>query len=245
MMGLIKGDMTTNQKSKFTLRLTTSSSRKALLELFKNTFGKYGPLYVYTTKGNLSEYNWNMTADLDQTSFSFLLKPDFDFKEKNLAFGFLAGLIDSDGSIFIRKAGKYFQYIIRIYNENISLLKSIKGFLDNEGFNPNIQLFSRKGDTRKINGMTIKYNNNYYSVELSQKKDVIKLLSLIPLKHPEKLLWKYKIKYVEEKKLTFWYEINKEVEDLRNCIEKNYQNGLIEAEKLFRIKSSLYDPKRS
>jgi len=237
MIGLIKGDITPFVRSKFTLRLTTSSSRKALLDLFKNVFGNYGPIYIYTSRNVLSNYSWNITAELDLDSFGFLLKPKIELtNDKLLSFNFIAGLIDSDGSIFIRKSGKYFQYVIRIYNEDICLLKLIKDFLYSEGFNVSFQLFSKAGDVRKGKGLTIRYNNDYYAVELTQKKDVIELLSLLPLKHSEKILWKNKIQIIEEKKLTYWNEISREVEELRNCIERNYKNGLAEAEELFRKK---------
>jgi hypothetical protein len=240
MIGLIKGDITPSVKSKFTLRLTTSSSRKALLDLFKNVFGNYGPIYIYASQNVLSNYNWKMTADLDLNSFGFLLKPKIDLtNDKLLSLNFIAGLVDSDGSIFIRKSGKYFQYVVRIYNENISLLKLVKEFLYNEGFNVSFQLFSKVGDTRKSKGVMIKYNNDYYVVELTQKKDVVELLSLLPLKHPEKILWKNKIQIIEERRLTYWNEISREVEELRNCIKRNYQNGLAEAEELFRNKITL------
>jgi len=235
MLGLIKGDITLSVKSKFTLRLTTSSSRKALLDLFKNVFGSYGPIYIYASQNVLSNYNWKMVAELDLNSFSFLLKPKIDLtSDKLLSFNFIAGLIDSDGSIFIRKSGKYFQFVIRIYNEDTSLLKLVKEFLYNEGFNVSFQLFSKVGDARKSKGVTIKYNNDYYVVELTQKKNVIKLLSLLPLKHPEKILWKNKIQTIEKRKLTYWNEISREVKELRNYIKRNYQNGLAEAKNLFK-----------
>lgn len=238
MLGLIKGDITPFPKSKFTLKLTSSSSRKAFIELFKNVFGKYGPTYIYVIKDNLSHYIWKITSELDLSSFNFLLSPQIDFLQKNkqLMLNYIAGIIDSDGSIFIRKTGKYFQYILRIYNEDLSLLQTIKDFLEKEKFAPNLYVFSKKGSSRKINGRTIVYNNNYYVIELSQREKVVKLIRLLPLKHPEKVLWKNKIEEIERRKVVFWSEIEKEVKSLRNYIYENYQKGLIEAESIFKRK---------
>jgi len=235
MIGLIKGDITLFIKSKFTLRLTSSSSRKAFVDLFKNTFEEYGPIYIYVAKNGLSRYNWKMTAELDLNSFNFLLTSQTS-SNKQFIFNYLAGLIDSDGSIFIRKAGKYFQYILRIYNEDLPLLKTIRKFLEREEFSPSLQLFSKKGDTRKSKVKTVKYNNDYYAIELSQRENVAKLLSLVLLRHSEKLLWKNKIEEIEKNKLKFWGNIEKEVKNLRKYINIKYQEGLIEAEKIFKKK---------
>lgn len=238
MMGLIEGDITPNQKSKYTLRLTVSSTRSALVDLVKDVFEKYGPIYIYATKNNITNYKWNMTVELDYNSFSFLMNSKVESIKcnKNLMFSFISGLVDSDGSLFIRKIEKYFQYVLRIYNENLHLLKTIQHFLEKEKFNTSLQLFSKRGEIRKTKGKVLIYNNDYYVLEILRKKDLIRLLPLLSIKHPEKLLWKDKVRYIKSKEFKLWNEIEDDVECLRKYINKIYEKGLTEAKDTFESK---------
>ncbi|MFH1229659.1 MAG: hypothetical protein V1678_04530 [Candidatus Aenigmatarchaeota archaeon] len=220
MTGLTHGDITPLMKSKFTLRLTSGTTRLSFVDLFRDTFERYGPIYVYADKKSAGN-SLRLTVDLD-TTFRFLLDSEVKLNRNN-SFSYVAGLVDSDGSIFIRKSGKYFQYVFRIYNEDLPMLTIVKNILEMNGFMSNLQLFSKKGERRLYGNKSIVYNNDYYAVEITKRDDVLKLLSKLPLRHKERVSWKEKMKLIHEKKLIYWNDIEKDVLSLRNFNENKYQ----------------------
>jgi hypothetical protein len=186
LIGLTEGDIHARKKSKFTLRLTSASTHKDFIFLLKSSFEKYGPVYIYPTK-NKDSYNWNFTTDLDYESFKFLLESNRSKYINNLKnkffLDFLAGLIDSDGSIYPKKTGKYVQCVLRIFAEDIGLLEKVKCMLRNFQYSPNLGINAKKGDTSR--GFI--YNEDYYNLELSRKQEVLHILKRLNLKHPEKI----------------------------------------------------------
>lgn len=134
--GLVLGDLTPVKKSDYTLKLITHSTHKTFMELLQKTFEKYGPTNYKETK-NQSMFRFQSHVDLD--SFSFLLdsKKEIipDWINSDNFFDFLAGFIDSDGRVIVRKTDKWFQYVIRFFSQNLDLLKEIKRRLEDLGYN--------------------------------------------------------------------------------------------------------------
>jgi uncharacterized ubiquitin-like protein YukD len=187
LIGLVKGDLTAYAKSKYTLRLITNSTNKEFINLLKNLLKNYGHVHIYQTKVPRQKC---ILADFDMNYFGFLLwakKPySLISSSKNSEFlSFLAGLIDAEGSIMFKKSNK--QYVIRIYNEDIILLKKVKARLENLNYTPYIYKNGNKGETRFYLGKIIVYNKDYYALQLSKKDEILRLLKNLKLRHPDKI----------------------------------------------------------
>ena len=230
-LGLVKGDLTPIKKSKQTLRLTVASTHKSFLNYVKTVFEKYGPVHIYPTKDK-DNYKWNMSIDLDFNSFSFLLEAreqsDFEFNDESLMW-FLAGFIDTDGSIYIRKTGRYAQFIIRMFGQDKKLLELINKKLYRNGYHPNLYISAKKGEVRKSLSRTIVYNKDYYILELSRKKEVIKLMNSLPLQHPEKIARKKILGDLSNKRVTYREDVE-EMAILRGKIKEKVKKDIKEAE---------------
>ena len=242
--GLTKGDITPMRKSKYTLRLTVSTTHSSFIRLLLTLFEKYGPIYVYPTKQKMCGYQWNISIELDAKSFNFLLNVKNKnnitlWANKTLFIHFLAGIIDSDGSVFIRKTGKYIQYVIRVFNEDLKLLESMKHLLKKVGFNPSLYINSEKGESRIKNDSVLEYNENYYILELSRKKEVVKILKLLHIRHPEKVVWKEIIFKLESNHIIYSKNAEKLVKSLRNKIAREVRQCINEAKIAYEIKKRL------
>jgi len=87
----------------------------------------------------------------------------------------------------IKKCYKYFQFVIRIYNENLKLLTTIQSKLSKLGVNAYIHRFGKKDETRKYKGKILVYNNDYYALEISNRKSVGLVLKELSLKYATKV----------------------------------------------------------
>lgn len=235
--GLKLGDLYTSQISKYTLGVNTGTTHTSFLNLLQLVFKKYGPIWIYPIK-NKKQYSWNIHMYLDLKSFNFLLNKNIKLNSfsKESFFHFLAGLIDSDGSIIIRKAGKYFQYIIRIFNQDTNLLNIIKNQLNLLGFKTNFYINNKKGKILVSRYITAKCNKDNYVLELSQKKQVIKLLKQLPIKHPEKILVKKNIFNIYEQNKIYYKDIEKRIKNTRNKINTEVKLSITKAKKAYNLK---------
>ena len=219
--GLVIGDVTPVKKSKYTLKLITQTTHIELAELLCKLFKKYGPTSYKPNRNN--EFRFQAFVDLD--SFSFLLEAEKEkipyWINKTNLFDFLAGFIDSDGSIMIRKTDVYFQFIIRFFGENLSLLKEIKRRLEEKGYNLSMHKNHSKGDFSYHNGKMIKYNKDYHALEIQRRQQVLDLLNKLPIKHREKQSKKKLIFSIAKRKLKYWKDVKKEVKELKALIEKS------------------------
>ena len=149
--GLVLGDLTPVRKSNYTLKLITHSTHRTFMDLLQRTFEKYGPTTYKETK-NQNMFRFQSHVDLD--SFLFLLdsKKEIipDWINSDNFFDFLAGFIDSDGSVIVRKTDKWFQYVIRFFGQNLDLLNEIKRRLEILGYNLSIHKNHKRGDKSYI-----------------------------------------------------------------------------------------------
>ncbi|MBR9682314.1 MAG: hypothetical protein GOV02_01440 [Candidatus Aenigmarchaeota archaeon] len=219
--GLVKSDVHARAKSKYTLRLTTGSTHPAFINMFRQVFEKYGSLYVYPVKYH-SSYQWNITADLDFSSFNFLLLNNNAMTlnyDKNTFISFISGLIDADGSICIKKVREYFQYVIKIFGEDKKLLEKIKTKFYEFNIKSEIYLYEKKGSVRILRGRTIKYNNDYYCLEIWRRENVMTILKALSLKHPEKIAKRKLIYDFENKGFKKWNQVEDPIIELRRKIK--------------------------
>jgi intein-encoded DNA endonuclease-like protein len=220
LFGLVMGDLTPVIKSKYTLKLITHTTHPYFITLLENSFKEYGP--TSSKKNKINEFRFSTYLDLE--SFSFLLEsknrrlPNW-IDNKNL-FWFLAGFIDSDGCVMIRKCDKYFQCVIRFFGQNLEILNEIKSRLEKLSYKVSMHISHHKGFTSYSKGVMFRYNKNYYIIEIYRKEETIRLLKIIPIKHPEKLA-KRNLIFDLEKKFIYWKDVKDEIKKLNEKIEES------------------------
>lgn len=218
--GFVLGDVHVFKKSKFTLRAITHSTRRCFADLFVKEFSTYGKVNCKFTKNK----EWRLFVDLDYESFKFLEQRNDDclpkwINRENFS-SFFAGLVDSDGSVLIRKAGKYFQYVVKVFGQNIGTLGQIKQHLVKMGFSPCLNKVFNAGYQRIWKGRILRYNKDYYALEIYRKDDTLKLLNNLSLRHKEKVVRKKQLLEIYNTKLTKWNDIKEAVMQLRKQIEE-------------------------
>ncbi|MBI2657929.1 hypothetical protein HYX08_04520 [Candidatus Woesearchaeota archaeon] len=217
--GLVMGDLTPVRKSNYTLKLITHSTHLTFVKLLYNIFNKYGISSYKETKLNGM---FRFQTHLDLESFSFLLDTKNgkvpDWINSNNFFYFLAGFIDSDGSVMLKRMHGGIFYGIRLFGQNLNLLIGIKDKLNNLDYKSSIHLSHCKGHKYFNNGILFKYNKDYYILE-TKRSQAISLLKDIPIKHPEKIMKRDLIFKIYNKGIVHWCEIEEEVIKLRFIIK--------------------------
>ena len=138
MRGYARGDLwiTTHGRA---VRARTATTHPAMLALFTNLFSPYGPVYEYPRNAQLTGFEWNIDADLDE-SFDFLLKADEEekdyFTDKAIFLSFLSGFFDAEGSIVYHKKRWGGGFEINMTNMDLPLLQKIAAKLVEFGFHP-------------------------------------------------------------------------------------------------------------
>ncbi len=217
--GLVMGDLTPVRKSNYTLKLITHSTHKYFIELLSETFKNYGVTAYKETKHK----SYRFTTYIDLESFYFLLNckseiiPEWITSEN--FFDFLAGFIDSDGSVMLKKAGNHISYNIRFFGQNLHLLNEIKDKLKDFNFDSSVYLTHKKGHASYLNGIMFRYNKNYYTLE-TRKNETIELLNKIPIRHPEKIMKRELIFKIYKQKINQWSKIEEEVYKIRKLIKE-------------------------
>ena len=222
MYGFVLGDVHVHKKSSVTLRLVTHTTHETFVDLFKSIFERYGHVYCrYIEKSR----SWRVSIDVDSESFSFLYLQGSSLPElvKRNFLSFLAGFVDADGSIILRKSGKYFQYIIRLCGEDGVLLKEIISCLQEMGISCSFFKNATAGETRVLDGVTLTYNHDYYAFDICRKEEVIRLLRIIPLRHEEKIKKKDLLFRTYSRHLIYWDDVKSVVQSFREQIRQKVQ----------------------
>lgn len=160
-----------------------STTHPAWERLMNELFGNFGFIRKYPFENRKGEYAWRISAYLDR-SFSFLVEklnkvPSEILLNKELFLNFVAGLIDSEGTVALGIYNNYLRFWINITSTDFELLNDVaKGFL-NRGFKP--LLFQGKINKDHF-GKRIVWN-----LRIGRKGEVKKLLRLLPLRHEEKI----------------------------------------------------------
>lgn len=220
--GLVMGDLTPVRRSNYTLKLITHSTHLTFIELLYNIFNKYGRSSYKETKLN-GMFRFQTHIDLDSFSFLLYSKSEIipDWINSDNFFDFLAGFIDSDGSVMLKRAGKNVFYSIRFFGQNLDLLSEIKNRLKDLGYDSPIHLSHKKGYTHYRNGIMFRYNKDYYILETRKGLQTIKLLNQIPIRHPEKILKRELIFKIYKENINQWNQIEQEVNRVRLLIKQS------------------------
>jgi len=162
---------------------TVSTTHPAWEKLMNNLFRDFGPIRKYPFENRKGEYAWRISTYLNE-SFSFLLAklnsiPSWILLDKELFLNFLAGITDSEGSIVFDTYKNYMRFGINIVLTDLRLVEDIATGLRNIGFNP--ILFKGKRSKNHFGKRDI------WNLRIEKKKEVKKLLEILPLRHEEKI----------------------------------------------------------
>lgn len=158
------------------VRIEASSTHPAQLDLVSRLFGHHGGRMVYPieTPGG---WAWRVVYDLGP-AFSFLLdarsRTYAALRSRRLFYVAMAGLIDSEGHIGIRKSGPRFRTVVTVTNSDTRLIKLIVGGLLARGYRVSVQRF---GPTNSVPRCEV----------FVYGKAALRLLNKLSLRHREKI----------------------------------------------------------
>jgi len=218
-LGLRAGDFYAKCPHK-SIRVQTTTTHLAQIDLLKNAFRNYGQTCVYLQKNKSRENEWFVYVDL-HSSFRFLVtKPnkisDWILKKKKYFFQFLAAYMDCEGSWKVLKSHqKHVRFMLKIRAGDLKILKQIKKRLKILKYHPYLYLESKKG-VKTSYGV---YSQDLFDLTINRTEEIISLINkLLPLsKHSEKIR---KMNFILENKNKKWNEMQKKWNKLRNDIKK-------------------------
>lgn len=123
MLGFKNGDLTALQVSGTAVMVTSTTTHPAFANLFRELFEKYGPVYQYPMQEKGKGYKWKLAVRLDN-SFQFLLASgaialSLVSRDRRAFMSWLAGLLDSDGSINLTHSNKHARILLVLHNTDL------------------------------------------------------------------------------------------------------------------------------
>ena len=229
LLGLSKGDFHT-AKHGHSVRATVSTTHPAMIELTTSMLGKYGRVVAtpkYLERWN--QYEWEVYGYLHK-SFDFLLQSLEIPGETFLSF--FAGFFDAEGTIYIFKQHRSSTTGLRIEVSSCdkNLLLLVAGKLRRLGY----QVYLPEKPLRK-KGEVIgygPYNEDFWRLSLTRSREALRLLTVLPLRHREKVArkdlairflgmpWEYAVDQV----LALRASIKAEVQESVKTAERIYLN---------------------
>lgn len=217
-LGLRAGDFYAKQKN-ISVRVQTTSTHEAQIDLLRKSFMKYGETKTYLSKNKARDDEWFIYVDLDG-SFDFLLKkplkiPDWILKNTEYFYQFLAAYMDCEGNWHFTKSHDiHSRFTFRLRTGDRLILKNIKEKLESMDHKIVFSLDIKKGSK----GPSTLFRVNIYNLTINRKQDLIKLInSLLPLsKHSEKIR---KMKFILKNKDKKWRQIENDWTKLREEIK--------------------------
>lgn len=171
LLGLARGDLGVARHGR-AIRVKTTSTRPAMVELFLSLFASHGPHRVYPRFSKMAGYEWTVEAELDQ-SFEFLLlekdTPPTNGAEK-IILSYLAGLFDAEGSVWVWD-GRAFAPRISFTNKDLTMLDWIENQFTRLGLH-----WSRSPPD----------DHQVCRTNIWRQADVLALGRAMPSRHPEK-----------------------------------------------------------
>jgi hypothetical protein len=190
--GFSEGDLDVRKPSSNAVMVSSTTTHPAFTSCFRLLFRDYGPVYEYPIFEVLG-YKWKVAARLDN-SFTFLLpsqRKDYPTISTNHRsfLSWLAGIVDTDGSIVIERSGAYARITLLVSNQDQALLSHIKGELTNGGYHPTgPYLQAPRGKITP--GWRIRYTKDQWQLSLQRADEVRSVVKLLPLRHEEKVMRK-------------------------------------------------------
>jgi len=219
------------------IMVSTTTTHPEFAAPFESLFRSDGPIYMDPTYDPELGYRWKVATRLDN-SFAFILpdqkSPHPHYRSRCEFLAWLAGFIDSDGSIGIIHEKRYARTNIQIANEDVELLRYIKKELLKNGFH-----FGGPYRTYPKGHVTqsrkIRYNEEMYYLTLQRYGEVKKILQLLPLKHEEKRQRRDLV--LSSRKPLLWETMGSKVESLRKGISNDVDGYVRLAEVTYNKRS--------
>jgi len=215
-LGLRAGDFYAKWARK-SVRIQTSTTHLAQINLLEKSFEDYGEIRVYLMKmkNKLREDEWFIYIDL-HSSFDFLVSkpkkiPDWIMKNEEYFFQFLVAYMDCEGSWKVLKSHqKHVRFIFKLRTGDLKILKQLKNGLERLNYHPYLYLDKKKG-TRANYGI---FNQDMFDLSVNRKKEIISLAKkLLPLsKHSEKIR---KMNFILNNKHQSWNGVQNKWASLR------------------------------
>jgi hypothetical protein len=194
LIGLRCGDIHACRASN-QIRVTTSTTHFAQIEMFRKVFEKYSKVNFYPAFNEKVGREIVVYCFLNK-SFNFLLNkpkriPNWILRNKEYFFAFLSGYIDCEGywQIYPRKTTGRTCARLRVATEDKTILNQLHKKLRLLGFNSRFRLTRRKGFLATFG----KARKDMYEISINSMRDVLELAKIL-LKfssHWEKI-WKMK-----------------------------------------------------
>lgn len=205
-LGLRTGDFYAKQIKKC-IRIQTTTTHLAQIELLERAFKRYGEHRVYYSRNKAREDEWFIYTDL-HPSFDFLLKkpqeiPKWILDKDEYFYSFLSAYMDCEGTFcIIKNHEKFARFIFRIKTGDKRILEQIRDKLNSNNFFTLLYPGYRKG---KIGTYGI-FRIDMYDLILYRKSEVISLIETLLLlsKHSEKIR---KMEFILENRDKNWNQI--------------------------------------
>jgi len=217
-LGLRAGDFYAKWARK-SVRVQTSTTHLAQIDLLKNSFKNYGETRIYFMKNAAREPEWFIYIDL-HPSFDFLIAkpkeiPNWILNNKKFFFQFLAAYMDCEGSWkFVKSHEKHSRFIFKIRTGDAKILKQMKKILEKLNYHPCLCL-DREKKSKTNYGI---YNQDMLDLTINFKREIISLIhKLFSLsKHSEKIR---KMNFILKNQHKKWADIQDEWAHLRDKIK--------------------------
>jgi len=233
--GFSEGDLDVRKPGKTAVMVSSTTTHPAFSSCFIGLFRDNGPIYLYPVCDAIAGYRWKVATRLDN-SFSFMLptqRKDYPtFLDRQSCFlSWLAGIVDSDGSIISEQSGAYVWLTLLIANQNLSLLQHIKRELANDGYFPTgPYLQASKGRVTSQRG--IKYTKDLWNICLQRAEEVRRISALLPLRHEEKISRKELVLRIPPG--ARWEKYGPKILALRNSIKSEVRDFVSKAESEYK-----------
>jgi intein/homing endonuclease len=235
LLGLRHGDLSVSKPWKDVVRVSTSTTHPAMANLFRSLFEPYGHVYQDPRyKKDTKSYEWNLNTIVDD-SFDFLLEDRADVwkwvaQKESTLLAYLAGVLDSEGSVGIHSNGKGTSLRVMYYNTSQELLFFLKRALEKLGYGPTgPYLDKRKGTS--TSKYRIERKKDYYKLALQRFDDAKDLIGRLPIKHSEKVRRKQLALSISLGQV--WDTLESQIEALRAEIREERDAFVLEAETVY------------
>jgi hypothetical protein len=233
MMGMRAGDLNAFRQSPACIVGRVSTTHRAMLELFQQTFAPYGQCTMAARRVFLSGFDWQIKVNLDN-SFEFLVdKPISVPTERNQFYRFIAGVSDSDGCWCLFEDKRKAACAFMISSENKDLMVQLKRALEKECFHVYLYLDRSKGTTKVMRGPNetreIRLTRDSWRLDIHRREEVRALARrLMPLsRHREKIL---KMFLVLDESNEEWKSMGPKVRALKDEIAEHTRDTIRFAE---------------
>ena len=230
LLGLRHGDLSVSRPWKGVVRVSTSTTHPAMVQLFRSLFEPYGHVYQFPRyKKDTKTYEWNVDVILDD-SFSFLFEEFIDIKKwveesEERVIAYLSGFLDAEGSILVtRNVRGGVVTFVDYFNEDKSILEWISNRARKMGLGTSLRVNKPIG--RGTTGFHLNHNREYWQMSIFSAHGILGLIQRFKIRHPEKLARREIALSVTERMM--YQDISEPIVSLRTQIKA----GVVEFVKL-------------